>query len=502
MRARTFMNDHTQSGFLGWRQHFGIIGLLALICVVLPAGAIAQELMHAPFWRIGGGFESSLVMNNSLSRPLDVNLLVYNNMGRVLPTQALRLEPLASVDLNLGELIGVRNGFGNIALRHSGNPLDVAAQVVIRHLGSGLTFNAGLLLKSQYMSSRLEGVADLGSSPSNSLFAFTNTTDATRTAQVNVKLAELSRAFEVRLGPHETRLLSLAELLEGRLGRLPDAARPGATAVGLSVEHDGGRGDVLVHGLMIAPPALGTNMHITDPAGLKSNRLLAPALRLTAAQRPLLALRDLGRAGVEVVPTIHYKVGESYLRQQLSAIRVPPSGIVGLDLSDQLASLPPQSHDMGLGLQHSGNPGALLAELLLVDSNKHAVVQATPKDTVGQGTVGMSFAWRLDGDSNTVITVANPSATDEVMFCVFIIHEDKSYTYTEKGKFLKPGQVMHVDIRHIRDQQIRGEGDATIPRDAVSGQAQAVIHNESGGPNYKFIGQAIHIDSGGKTTGF
>jgi len=62
---------------------------------------------------------------------------------------------------------------------------------------------------------------------------------------------------------------------------------------------------------------------------------------------------------------------------------------------------------------------------------------------------------------------------------VFLLYEDKTYTYGE-GKVLRPGEVKHVDIRRLRDEQIEGENEAVIPREVVSGQVKTQVHNALG----------------------
>ena len=43
----------------------------------------------------------------------------------------------------------------------------------------------------------------------------------------------------------------------------------------------------------------------------------------------------------------------------------------------------------------------------------------------------------------------------------------------DKGKTLRPGEVKHVDLRRLRDEQIPGENDVTLPPDLATGQVKA-----------------------------
>ena len=72
----------------------------------------------------------------------------------------------------------------------------------------------------------------------------------------------------------------------------------------------------------------------------------------------------------------------------------------------------------------------------------------------------------------------------------------ETYTYDE-GKTLRPGEVKHVDLRRLRDEQIPGENEVTLPPDLTSGQVKAQIHNDAG-ENLKLVGQAVLTDPGGR----
>jgi hypothetical protein len=164
-----------------------------------------------------------------------------------------------------------------------------------------------------------------------------------------------------------------------------------------------------------------------------------------------------------------------------------------------LAALPPGAQDLGLSLEHDGAPGSLVAELLMIDPGGGAVVQATPKDAEGEGSVGMTFAWRLHDTATTVIALANPSADKEIPVQLILFFDGKTYAL-DGGGFLQPGEVKHIDIRRLRDEQIPGQGGALLPPDVMMGQAKAIVRNEPG-QNDKIIGQAISVGAHGPAAG-
>jgi len=174
---------------------------------------------------------------------------------------------------------------------------------------------------------------------------------------------------------------------------------------------------------------------------------------------------------------------------------VPPHAADNVDLHTQVDALPAGATDIGLELQEL-RAGGLLADLLLMDSSGSDVIQTTPKDSIGEASLGHSLPYRIDGSVNTIITVANPSQTETIMYCLFIFYEGGSYTY--EGKWLKPGQVVHVDIKELRDKQVPGELGVVIPKTVGSGQVKIKIHGPAGAD--RAIAEAVITDADGKVS--
>ena len=378
-------------------------------------------------------------------------------------------------------------------MRHHGQPLDVAAQVIIRNRQRHLVFNQGLLLPAQYTGRQMVGVSDLGVSPVGSLLAISNASLKTRRVTVEAVLGNHRWSQTIELSSHKTRLLPLLWPF--------DTGAPHETAFGIQVRHDGSRGDVMVHGLLMGAGGLAANLRVTDPAMLQSRRALSPVLRLRSEQRPRLALYNYSPTFLLVRPLIQYRLGGSVRRRSLSPLLLEPRSAHGRDLSRELAALPAKAQDLNLSLEYEKNRSSPVAELLIMDPASRSVVQATPKDTQREGTIGMTAAWRLDGEANTVIALANPSDTEEIRFRLFLFYNHETYTWAG-DKRLPPGAAKHIDIRRLRDEQIEDERGATIPRDAMAGQAKYFVDNRPDQKAGKLLGQAIQIGTGGSLTAF
>ena len=148
-----------------------------------------------------------------------------------------------------------------------------------------------------------------------------------------------------------------------------------------------------------------------------------------------------------------------------------------------------------MSLEHSGVRGSLVSELLVVDAVTGSVAQATPKDMQGEGAVGLSFGWRLQGQARTVLAFANPSASETITFHASLFYSGKTYGWPGQNT-LQPGEVRHIDIRQLRDDQVAGLAGNTIPEDVVAGQAKVFVYNSRVGRGNKLIGQAYQENGG------
>ncbi len=205
--------------------------------------ARAQRIqIDAPFWKMGEGFDSTLMINNTEPYSLDVEPIVYRYDGIAIQSQKIHLKELESRTVRLGDLIDVRQGHGQISLSFMGEPLDIAAQIVVADLRRSLSFNHVFMAQSKLASSRLEGVFYLPHPSARSELALANISD--EVVQVNVTLSpgrEQAVRHPVALAPHQTQFVNLTSLLQ----------RPGQSkTIGIIAEHTGKGGDVLAQGIV------------------------------------------------------------------------------------------------------------------------------------------------------------------------------------------------------------------------------------------------------------
>lgn len=152
--------------------------LTMAIGVFLTGRAADQDTVEirAPYWTVGAGYESTIMVNNTRSRAIEVTPLIFTAAGERLDAANLRLEPLESRSIPLSEIVGRKAQNGNIALQFVGEPLDLAAQIVVEQHGQSLLFNRVFSSKHVYFSSAFEGVFYLPGPGSQGRLAASNAT--------------------------------------------------------------------------------------------------------------------------------------------------------------------------------------------------------------------------------------------------------------------------------------------------------------------------------------
>jgi hypothetical protein len=164
----------------------------------------------------------------------------------------------------------------------------------------------------------------------------------------------------------------------------------------------------------------------------------------------------------------YYSLNGELEETTLRTVSVPPGGAVHADLSQEMQGLPVGAADIGLIIEHY-KEGGLLADVLLVDGSGSGVYQVSPKGYAGHPHNDHSFPFRLDGALNTIITIANPSETEDILYSINLYYEGK--VYGVKTDPLRPGEVRNVNIKELRDQQIEGALHELLPANVTGGQA-------------------------------
>jgi hypothetical protein len=421
--------------------------------------------MWAPYWEVDGQTSSALIVNNTQARPISLEVRLMHTDGKQVALAMQIVPPLGSLDIALKDLEGGTRGKGHLVLRYKGAPLEVNAQMVVTERGR-FAIDHALEFREAHTSTSYEGLFYVPSANTKGTIALTNT--SSDSIAVDLTLQTNSRKEEtVKVQPHQTRLVDLQSLIAG--------VRP-PFAGSASISHDGKPGDLLVQGMLRSPTGFATNMRFRDADALDNATLFSPLIETQQQLRTLVLLRNVNKDDVGVHLEAYFTLEGSVDEQYMNTVLVPGKGAVFVDLTDALRRLPPAARNKGLILEYDAPRGGLLADVLRIDESTSAVMQVSPKGYAGDNHAVHSFAFRIDGPLETVVTVANPSEDETKDYDVALFYGDDE-TYTLSSTPLRPGEVRNIDIKALRDQQVQGLQKKTIPRAVTTGQVKVYFHS-------------------------
>lgn len=166
---------------------------------------------------------------------------------------------------------------GNLQVAYTGKNLELGGVVNLVDVGRSLIFDEELTEPAtMFSSSRLEGVWWAPSRRSEIRLAISNATDAPLSANVAIEgtAPKQKEPTVVVLGPHQTRVMSIEEIVGERIGAV-------STAGGISIIHTGPSGALLARA-MIQDEEIGYSNLIafSDPQTAKSSKLNGAGLRI------------------------------------------------------------------------------------------------------------------------------------------------------------------------------------------------------------------------------
>jgi hypothetical protein len=266
---------------------------------------------------------------------------------------------------------------------------------------------------------------------------------------------------EVRIGPRETELINLRKLLKGKAERFPGSGR-------VHIQHSGRPGDLRVHGMVMNEQGFSANVRFMEPATMAGGKLFSPILPLGDPISPLVVLANTNAKAATIHIDAYYSRQGALEEATLRTVSVPAGGAIHVDLKRDMSALPRDATNIGLTFAYYAS-GGILADVLLIDESGSGVYQVTPKGYASHGHASHSFPVRLGGDVNTIITLANPSETDDLTYSLNIFHSKGAYVHKETK--LRPGEILNIDVKALRDQKIPGASGNPLPADFATGQA-------------------------------
>jgi hypothetical protein len=453
--------------------------------------ATSTQMAFFAYWSVDNGFSSSVILSNASNIQLTVNPVLYNLSGKPLPVKPIFLAPGQQLAYSITDWIAenaVSDTFnqGNLILNYEApDASNLGAQVTVTNLDSSLSFDMRNEMPMSFKSSFLEGMWWRPDEGSRYDLVLSNMKNHSASVILNFpyeKGTPADSALVIKLAPHETQVINLAEKKIPVIG-IAKAGKAG----GISINHTAEPGAVLAYG-MLSNKQTGFCSHFTfeDPAISKSQTLAATHLLIgepdidgfpeQTSFTSVALLRNTTDQPIDVKPIVSFMQKNEARSLNLALRHLLPQQVAAMDIGAELkrAGISGPFVGAGLTLQSSGKPGNLQAHLSSYDQTHNHVFDVPMKDpAVTMNRFNGSYPFNLEGEARSVIHVRN--TTDEkALFTIQFDYEGGSYCLPIQA--LAPQQEAAIDVRQLRDRQTADSIGRVLPKELIRGQAIWIEH--------------------------
>lgn len=451
------------------------------------------HVLPGSYYNLQDNLSTTLILNNKGPEPLDVQPTLFNLDGVRLDVPLVTVNGTSFRTIDLREWAAAGAGFdeGSLQLVHYGMDMQLGAQIKIVDQERSLIFDEQLMA-NMAMSSRLEGVWWLPSYECNIRLALSNTTNSslTSTVLINGVPSVQDSPLTIELAPHQTRIINSETFRERAKGIWRKTG-------GISISHDGAPGALLARGFIDQPSSgFSSLIEFSDPAMAHSSKLNGGGLRLTAEHQkltPVVVARNLGTTDSDVSGAMPYTASDGCTAiMPLPLIRLAPGEIESIDVERALRSRQiniEQVKSAGLEFTYSSEPGSVFIAAQSVSSDGNQVFRLPMVDAAAQPSSTGGYPWSINGSSSTFVYITN--ATDSPQQYVLQLNFEGGGVFAPGLKSVEPQQTDVIDVRSLRDEQVKDEHNQTIPMAATRGQVQWSIE---GPENLMLIGRAEQAD--------
>lgn len=450
------------------------------------AATSAKQALLFPYWSLKDGFASSIGMNNASDTVLTIYPTIYSANGAAIEVAPVTLGPRQQFAADLSRWIAEAGGAasgneGSLQLRYEAPAAAyLGAQIGITNLEAGLSFDVPDEKPSAYRSSRLEGLWWQLDDASQCLLMITETTGNPVTVELQLHggrgaTGDLSETFS--LAAHQTRVLHLSRL------KPPFTTTPrGGRMGGVRISHTGEPGSVIAYG-MLMKKSVGFSSHFrfTDPTQRQSDTLVGSCLFVGKADLPdyaaktsftaVAVFRNTADSPVEVSPVFTFEEDDKVQSVTLSRRQLTGQEIAMMDIGAELKQAGWQGPFRNAGLVLTGSDGAssIVGHLTCFDQTLNHTFDVPLKDpAVSSNRRGGSYPWSIEGDMQSLVHIRN-TATEAARFTLQLDFAGGSYSLPMRE--LAPHQEATINLRQLRDEQVKDSLGRVIPLTVTGGQA-------------------------------
>lgn len=442
--------------------------------------------MIGTYYNVENGMTSTLTLNNKGPQPIAVTPILYSPDGKRFIAAPVTVPGESSQNVELGILARFAGqGFqsGSFEFTYEGRMMEIGGGLRIVDEAKSLIFDEQMLEPGMKFSSpQLEAVYAIPFDSAEVRVAISNKTDKPVAVKGEAAFAGVNGHHPINgfLKPRETSVVTLP-------AGLVKQARAGA----VSLAHNGGAGALLamIH-VREAGKGYSASVNFTDPGQSKTSRYHGAGFWLGSVNGdklvPIIAVRNLGDVATTVTGRVPFTTEEGtedkveLRKTQLAAGEIKLIAVSGLPASNVATA--------GLELEYEGAPGSVIADALSVSSGGNQVFTLPLKDPQGGMSSTGGYPWFITDTSSTVVFIKNTTAETQQF------HLDIVYPGGRWGSNLRTlaaGQTFKLDVRDIRDTQVKSPDGTAIPLDASTGHVSWSLRGKR---NKTLIGRAQTVD--------
>jgi hypothetical protein len=414
---------------------------------------------------------------------MTARVTLFNKHGQALTTPAMEitLGPHKNHAFNVADWIVDHDGFeeGSLVVFFHGLAMALGAQEIITDAAHGLNFDVHLTAYDDFESPRVEGLWWALDHQSEAKVFFANTkTSHTRVTPFYYVSGTEYRGDSVDLDGHESSSIDIEK-------ELKELHVPGNITVGgITLKYTNGEGAIAVVGVIAnKQTGFSTTMRFIDAASQKTTTLHGANLPIGKAQSdsgfpsntrftPHVIVRNNTEQTVQIHARIRYTLYDQPNVINLGSMSISGNQVRELDLTSAINAI--GNHpvaDTGIEIEHNRHPGAIMAYAAGVDHSGNKAFDVPIKDPKAMNFLGGSYPWNIAGDNHAVLHVKSidaPTDGQKRQFMVKLYFDGGEYNLPLQQ--IEAGQTSEVDIKKLRDDQVKDALGHVIPLTVTGGQ--------------------------------
>ena len=464
----------------------------------------ADHRIYAAYYSTKAGWQSKLALNNATNQEMTAKVTLYNKKGAAMAIPPIKLAPANSQFFNLTDWLAAKSvddfSEGNLEIFYHGPGMGIGGQLTVKNDSQSFSFDVPYTDAARFASSQIDSVWwALDKEATVEIFVTNITNISTQVVPIFYIGGNPIEAEPIVLQAHQSEVIDIAQTLNKLKAKQIPAIG------GISLRHSNQPGALAVAGVITnKKTGFSSTMRFVDTAMQGSLRLHGAHLLigkpdeqsgfpLSANFAPRVIVRNTSNQPVEVKARVRYIISSKPFSVEAAPLALTPYEIREVDLNTIRSTIGTQTvTDAGIEIEHNQRPGSVIVAAASVDQSGNHVIDVPVKDPQAKmADVGGSYPFQLDGNNRAVIHLKNidPLTNSKPRQAVVMLRYDNE-TYNLPVQLIDAGQTMLIDIKKIRDEQIKDSNGKTLPRDLAKGQVE--WHNR--GSLGQFIGRMVQYD--------